>query len=276
MIKPSHRLALGFAQIGHTYTHLLTLLYPTVVLALEPEFGMSYGDLLVLMTLGNLLFGLGSLPAGWLGDKWSAAGMMVVFYLGMGLGCIATGMASSPFGLTAGLALTGLAASIYHPVGMALLVRNADNRGRALGLNGVFGSVGFASSGLLAGWLTDLINWRAAFLIPGAVSLATGVALAILWRTGRVVDSTLDRTPEPAPHRDAVIRAAIVMSVTMLCTGLIYHAYASGMPKIFAEHVPALTGGSAAGAGTLVSLIFFAAMGAQLAGCICCRRRCCC
>ena len=266
-MKPfSNRIALGFAQIGHTYTHLLTLLYPTVVLAIEPEFGMSYGELLLLMTLGNLLFGLGSPAAGWLGDKWSTPGMMVLFFVGMGLGCIATGAASSPFGLTGGLALLGLAASIYHPVGMAWLVRNAENRGRALGVNGVFGSVGFASAGLLAGWLTELINWRAAFFIPGAVSVATGLGLLVLWRLGWIGEARVDRKPEPPPQRDAVIRAFIVLSVTMLCTGLIYHAFAAGMPKLFAEHIPAVTGGTPAGAGTLVSLVFFAAMAAQLAG----------
>jgi MFS family permease len=263
---PSNRISLFFAQIGHTYTHVFMLLYPTVVLALEPELGMSYGELLVLMTAGNVLFGAAALPAGWLGDKWSAAGMMTVMFIGMGFAAILTGFASGPAGLAIGLALIGLFAAIYHPVGTAWVVRTAENRGRALGVNGVFGSLGVASAGLIAGWLADTVSWRAAFIVPGAVSVATGIALLVFVRRGQVTDTQVDARPEPEPHRDAVIRAFVVLSVTMMCAGLIFQSYGAALPKIFAERAPNLTGGTAAGAGTLVSAVYFCAMGAQLLG----------
>ena len=41
-------LALMFSSVGHFFAHLLTLLYPTVVLVLEGKWDMSYGDLLSL------------------------------------------------------------------------------------------------------------------------------------------------------------------------------------------------------------------------------------
>lgn len=267
MSNASARLALGFSNVGHTYSHILTLLYPTVVLALEPEFGMSYGELLVLMTLGNILFGAGALPAGWLGDRWSTLGMMVVFFIGMGFAAIGTGLVSTPLGLVLGLGGIGLFASIYHPVGMAWLVRNAENRGKALGFNGVFGSLGLASAALIAGVLTDLINWRAAFIIPGAISVATGLALLVCMRTRLVTDGSAVAKPQAAtPHRNAMMRAFIILSITMLCTGLIFHSISAALPKIFAERVATLTGGTTAGAGLLVSLVYFLAMGMQLLG----------
>src|ERR1700760_1641949 len=77
-------LALGFSSVGHFFAHLLMLLYPTVLLVLEGRWGMSYGDLLSLSLGGFVLFGLGALPAGWLGDRWSAEGMMVTFFIGTG------------------------------------------------------------------------------------------------------------------------------------------------------------------------------------------------
>ena len=266
MNNSSNRTSLFFAQIGHTYTHVFMLLYPTVVLALESELGMSYGDLLVLMTLGNVLFGAAALPAGWLGDKWSTTGMMTVMFIGMGLAAILTGFASGPAGLAAGLALIGLFAAIYHPVGTAWVVRTAENRGRALGVNGVFGSLGVASAGLIAGWLTDIVSWRAAFIVPGSISVATGLALFVLMRRGHVIDTRVDTRSEPAPQRGAVIRAFVVLSVTMMCAGLIFQSYGAALPKIFAERVSNLSGGSAAGAGTLVSTVYVCAMGAQLLG----------
>src|SRR5262249_36588489 len=129
----SARLSVVFANAGHVVTHLLMLLYPTVVLALEKSFGLSYGELIVLSLPGTILYGAGALPAGILGDRWSAERMMVLFYLGSGLAAIATGLAQGPLGIAIGLALIGLFGSIYHPVGIAWLVRNAESRGSVLG-----------------------------------------------------------------------------------------------------------------------------------------------
>lgn len=256
-----------FSNVGHSFSHIMMLLYPTVVIALESELGMGYGELLVLMTLGNVLFGVGALPAGWLGDRWSSLGMMVVFFIGIGLSAILTGLMSSPLGLVIGLALIGLFASIYHPVGMAWLVRTASTRGKALGVNGVFGSLGLASAALIAGTLTDAIHWRAAFIVPGAVAILIGIALAVCIRTGHVTDQAAETVaPTPAPHRHAMMRAFFALSITMMCTGLIYTSMSTALPKIFAERVADLSGGTAAGAGLLASLVYFTAMAAQLLG----------
>src|SRR5919204_6161737 len=130
----SAALALSFSSIGHFFAHLLMLLFPTVVLVLEGRWGMSYGDLLSLSLGGFVLFGLGALPAGWLGDRWSAESMMVIFFIGTGAATVATGLADSPLALGLGLAAIGLFGSIYHPVGTAWLVRNAAHRGWALGV----------------------------------------------------------------------------------------------------------------------------------------------
>lgn len=267
MKQPSSAaIAQAFSQVGHSYSHIFMLLYPTVVLGLERELQMGYGELLVLMTLGNVLFGVAALPAGWLGDKWSAPGMMVVFFLGTGLSSILTGFMSTPFGLATGLSLIGLFASIYHPVGMAWLVRNAVNRGKALGVNGVFGSLGIAGAATIAGTLTDGLGWRWAFIVPGIICVATGVALWVLVQRGAVADTKADVKPTPAPAKHAMLRAFVVLSITMLCTGLIYQSLSTAMPKIFAERLASYTAGSAAGAGMLVSVVYLCAMGAQLVG----------
>jgi hypothetical protein len=79
MSSRSTKLSLLFANVGHLLTHLLLLLYPTVVLTLEGRFGLTYGQLLALSMPGFLLYGFAALPAGWLGDRWSAEHMMVIF-----------------------------------------------------------------------------------------------------------------------------------------------------------------------------------------------------
>jgi MFS transporter, FSR family, fosmidomycin resistance protein len=267
MSPQSSRLAQIYSQAGHSCCHVSMLLYPTVVLALEKEFGYSYGDLLVLMTLGNVLFGVAALPAGWLGDRWHTVGMMVIYFLGLGAALIFTGLMNSTAGLTLGLALIGLFAAIYHPVGMAWLIRNAQHPGRILGVNGVFGSFGVASAAMIAGVLTDLVNWRAAFLVPGVVVLLTGASLAYCVARGWVVEIKADVRPQThKPSREAMWRVFVVLSITMLGNGLIYQSLSSAMPKIFAERVGALSAGSTIGVGMLVSMVYLASMASQLAG----------
>ena len=169
LTKPSRHLAQHFSNVGHLISHLLMLLYPTIVLTLERQFSLGYGELLALSVPGAALYGLCALPAGWLGDRWSAEYMMVIFYVGSGLAAILTGLATGPLGIAIGLTLIGLFGAIYHPVGIAWLVRNAENHGRALGLNGLFGSIGVGSASLVAASLTALAGWRSAFIVPGAV-----------------------------------------------------------------------------------------------------------
>ena len=266
MARPSPLLAQGFSNVGHSYSHILTILYPTVVIALEKAWGASYGELLALMLAGQILFGVAALPAGWFGDKWSMVGMMVAFFIGTGLAGVLTGFADTPFEIGLGLALIGLFASIYHPVGMAWLVRNATNRGKALGFNGIFGAFGLALGPLIAGALTDFISWRAAFIIPGATCAVFGVALFVLWRIGYVQDTHVDLKPVPAPSRNHAVRAFFVLSLTMLCVGVIGQTLTFIMPKLFADKAQSITGGGALGAGSLVTIVYLFAAMAQYAG----------
>ena len=262
----SATLALVFAGVGHFFAHLLMLLYPTVVLVIEGRWGMSYGDLLSLSLGGFVLFGLGALPAGWLGDRWGADRMMVVFFVGAGGAAIATGFAGGPIAVALGLAAIGLFGSIYHPVGTAWLIRNAANRGRALGWNGISGSIGLAVAPFIAGALAQVLSWRAAFIIPGALCSAIGLALLCMVRTGNVIAAAVDRRPEPPASRGDTVRTFIVLSFTMLVDGTISQAIPVALPKAFAAGLSRLTDGGTFDAGGFVTLVFLVAATGQLAG----------
>lgn len=261
----SARLALWFSCIGHSYSHLLTLLYLTVVLALEREWGLGYAELLQLSAVGAFLFGAGALPMGWIGDRWSAVGMMVIFFVLSGIATILTGFARNPTEMMLGLAAIGLAASIYHPVGIAWLVRNAVARGKALGINGFFGSIGVAGAAGVAGVLCDFVSWRAAFFVPGAVCLLTGIALGACWHLGLVRDRKRDRIEQKPASRQDMWRAFIVLSVTMLCAGLIYQGTLTVMPKLFAERLQGWVAGTAS-IGTMVMALYLASGLVQVVG----------
>jgi len=266
MSSRSATLALAFAGVGHFFAHLLMLLYPTVLLVIEGRWGMSYGDLLSLSLGGFVLFGLGALPAGWLGDRWSAEGMMVVFFVGTGGAAIATGLTDGPVALALGLAAIGLFGSIYHPVGTAWLIRNAANRGRALGWNGISGSIGLAAAPFVSGALAQIISWRAAFIIPGTMCAGIGVALLCLVRSGDVIAAPVDRRPEPPASQSDMLRTFIVLSFTMLADGTISQAIPVALPKAFVAGLTDLTDGGTLDAGGFVTMVFLVAATGQLAG----------
>ena len=56
MNRSSVRWAIFFANVGHTLTHLMMLLYPTVVLTLEKQLTLSYGELMWLSVPGLVLW----------------------------------------------------------------------------------------------------------------------------------------------------------------------------------------------------------------------------
>ena len=227
------RAAIAFSNAGHMCTHMFTVLYATAVLHLPQVFDLPYGELLSLSSLGLVLFGVGALPAGWLGDRWSQVGMMVIFFFGIGAGAIVTGLAGGPGAIFAGLTMIGLFAAIYHPVGIAWIVASARKRGMSLGINGVFGNAGNSLAPVFVGVMIDFVSWRAAFLIPGAVAVLAGVALLVAWRRGRVADARTDRVPPPARAPGDARRVFTVLTLTMACSGFVYAGLTNTMPKLF-------------------------------------------
>jgi MFS family permease len=252
-----------FLNLGHTYDHLFMLLYPTVVLVLEREWQRDYGELLSLSLAGFIAFGAGTLPAGWLGDRWSRTGMLTVFFIGIGTASILTGFARSPFEIGAGLALIGLFASIYHPVGIAMVVEGRAKVGRALGVNGVFGNMGVAGAALVAGALADVVGWRAAFMVPGVVAIATGLVFAYCARRAGTAAAATTSAPGRGHSRNAQIRVFVALVVATLCGGVIFAATTVAMPKVFAERLAGMTT-STIGIGGLVSVVYAVAAFAQI------------
>lgn len=227
-----------FMNIAHAYDHMFLLFYATVVLALGDTFpDETYGDLLFLMTFSFVAFGVCSLPAGWLGDRWSHQGMMVVFFIGIGGASILTGFANGRIQIGLGLALIGVFAAIYHPVGIAMVSRNANEVGKAMGINGVVGNLGLAAAPVTAGTLIHFYDWRVAFIVPGIISILTGI---LYWMSCRRSAEALGKKKQGASatlsRRDQIL-VVCVIAVATSCGGIVFNATTVSLPKVFDERL---------------------------------------
>ena len=267
MLKNSEPAAIGFASAGHTLCHLLVLLFPTVLLALEVEMELSYKELAALAAPAAFLFGAGALPAGWLGDRWSKTNLLEIFFYGTGASTIITGFAHTPLMLGIGLAGIGLFASIYHPVGMSWLVSRTSKTGTALGVNGLFGSFGFVLAPLVAGLLTGLWSWRVAFIIPGIVCLCVGILFSISLRTFlEDVENPIHKAAYESSSSKNIWMTFGLMGMALFLSGMFHQIVQFSLPKDFDLRV-LLTSGSLLGTGSMVSLVYGAgAIGQLLCG----------
>ncbi len=266
-VRLSNRWSLIFAAVGHFYFHFFTAMYFTIVLGLGDSFDRPFHELIELWTLGALLVGLAALPAGKLADMFGAAKVMAVFFVGMGAACVGAGSVTGPTGLMIMLAGIGLFGSIYHPVGIPWVIRSSPSAtGKMLAINGVFGGLGAAAAGSVAGMFVDVFGWRTAFWVPGAVCIASGLHLWWYIATGRVVESTGSTASDVGHSRSEAIRGFSVLLVSMFIAGIIYHATQAVLPKLFTERVPDFVQGSVFRAGILVTIVYGVAAVMQLVG----------
>jgi MFS family permease len=255
------RLSIGFMNWAHAIDHFVILIYPTVVIELEAVYGQSYSTLIALSTASFVAFGLFSLPAGWLGDRWSRRNMMVAFYFGCGASLIGAALAPTLYVLAFALFMLGVFAAIYHPVGTAMIVESARQRGRTLAFNGVCGNLGVSLAAGITAALTAALSWRGAFLVPGVVCIVTGVAYVRFGpREGRHAAA---RSTAPDVSMSTTLAAIIfgLFLVVAVSAGLVFNTISVSLPKIVDERIAGI---SLVAVGGLTTAVFLCGALAQL------------
>jgi MFS family permease len=260
-----------FLNVGHFLDHFFMLIFATAAaLRLTTEWDLSYAALILYATPGFVAFGLGAIPAGWLADKWSREGMMVIFFIGIGVSSALAGMANSPLQIAVGLTFIGLFAAIYHPVGLAMVIQGRKKMGVPLAVNGIFGNMGVASAALLTGFLIDTSGWRSAFVVSGVVSVLLGFFYLLFVHADRQAETEVPEAVaagkkaelRPIP-RNTLLRIFGIIFFTTAVGGLIFQSTTFALPKIFDERLMDLAG-TATMVGWYVFLVFSVAAFAQL------------
>ena len=258
--------SLSFLHAAHFFDHFFILIFPTAAIALARDWNMTYAATLSLGTPVYALFALGTLPAGWLGDRYDRMSLIILFFVGCGFSSIAIAFSSGPLSLMVGLGVLGLFAALYHPIGLALVTNIASRSGRALAVNGIFGNMGLAGAAITTGLLAEIAGWRSAFVIPGLFSVALGLLLG--WRHLQ----TRNRQQETfqvsrLSHHDTSRRSQwlifTIVCVSALFGGFVFNAITISLSKFFDERLVGLEG-DLTWVGAYAGLVFGLAAFAQL------------
>jgi MFS family permease len=247
---------------GHALDHLFLLIFATAVSAIAAEWGMVWQDLMPYTVGAFIMFGLGSLPAGRLGDLWGRRAMMVVFFFGLGACGLLIAFSSGVWMLAAALTLMGVFCAIYHPVGIPMLVQHAKNPGFTIGLNGLFGNLGIAVAAVLTGFLVKHAGWRAAFIVPAGIAMLCGVLF--LWLVPRE-----DMAPAKRPKKSVdlppalMARVLLVMTLAAISSSLIFNFTTNGNGQLLTERFRGIIEDPAT-LGILLAAVYTVASFAQL------------
>jgi MFS family permease len=249
-------------NIGHGLDHLFLLIFATAVAAIAAEWGMAWQDLMPYTVGAFVLFGLGSLPAGRLGDLWGRRAMMIVFFVGIGAAGILVAFATGPWSLAVSLTLMGAFAAIYHPVGIPMIVQSSKNPGFTIGLNGLAGNLGIAGAALITGFLVQLIGWRAAFAVPAAIAIVCGGLFAMLVPREEVAPAKRAKKQVDLPA-DVMVRIFFVMTLAAISGSLIFNFTTNGNGRLLAERLAGIVDDPAK-LGILLAVVYTVASFAQL------------
>ena len=116
-----------YLNIGHFLDHFMMLIFAKAAFDAGRMFEVGYDQMIIFGTLGMIMFGAISPISSMLADKFGRIPIMIIYHFGLGVSAILVSLSNSIFQLTIGLAILGAFASIYHPVGIAMLLQNTLN-----------------------------------------------------------------------------------------------------------------------------------------------------
>jgi len=250
-------------NVAHAIDHMFLLIFATAVVSIAQEFGFARWEDLMPYSVGAFfMFGLGSVPSGRLGDLWGRRAMMLVFFFGMGAAAILVSMSRGPWSIAAALTLLGAFSSIYHPVGIPMLVQGAARPGTTIGINGLAGNLGIAVAALVTGFLVKYFGWRSAFAIPGVLCLLTGVLFARV--APRESEPPARRTTRVvALPRATMARIVAVMTMTAITGSLLFNFTTNGNGQLLRERFSGIVEDPAT-LGVLLAAVYAVASLAQV------------
>jgi len=233
-IEASRNLTLPdmYINIGHFLDHFMMLIFAKAAFDAGRHFGLGYDEIIIYGTLGLFLFGAAAPLAGWLADKYSRSIIIIIYPFGVSLGAFLCFLSSSPIMLGFSIGVIGFFAAIFHPVGIAMLIRDSKKVGFRLGVNGVWGNMGVAAAPVLTGFIILNSNWQLSFLVPSIICFIFGLAQL---RGFKEIDIKEEKTKQKISNGLVEGWKIVLISLTMttLAGGFIFGSLTFLIPRIF-------------------------------------------
>ncbi|MEC7362047.1 MAG: MFS transporter [Pseudomonadota bacterium] len=249
-------------NISHFLDHFIMLVFAKAAYDAGRHFGMSYEEIIVYGVAGFVLFGGMAPVAAQMADRYSRSLMMVVYHFGIGIAAVLAGLAQSVWQLGAAIGLIGVFAAIYHPVGIAMLIKSNRSIGFRLGINGVFGNMGVAAAPLIIGLLLTVGDWRLCFIASGLFCIGYGVVfiLALVEEAAPAGKTKSKMATGFAPGWKIALGSMLLSTAS---GGFIFGAMTFVVPRSFEISLPNVST-SVAITGLLASIVYAAASFSQI------------
>jgi FSR family fosmidomycin resistance protein-like MFS transporter len=173
---------IGLVGLAHGTSHFFHMLLPPLFPAFMRDFGLSYAQLGLLMTLFFVISGVGQALAGFLVDRVGARPVLLCALACFVAAALAAAGAQSHGGLMVAAALAGLGNSAFHPADFTILNQrvSAPRLGHAFSVHGIAGNLGWAVAPLFMVGISQASgSWRAACVAAALWALAVLVLLAV-------------------------------------------------------------------------------------------------
>ncbi|MFP9190980.1 MFS transporter [Natrialbaceae archaeon A-CW1-1] len=252
-LNSNDRSIAGFTMAGHALVHWFETAIPIFLVVWLAEFDVTVTLIGLIVALGYAPFGIGALPGGILADRYGPKRLILLCLLGMSLAFTVLAAASvleSIYAIAVGLLLWGIAASIYHPAGLALISTGVEERGTVFAWHGIAGNFGIALGPFVAATLLIFLEWplvAAMLAVPGFLAVVYGLS-ADFDSTAAVADD-VDAGPDEAlslgdlvtNSRALFASAFAIVFVIVTFEGLYYRGMLTYLPEIM-HGLPAVEG----------------------------------
>ncbi|MFC1979657.1 MFS transporter [Chloroflexota bacterium] len=168
--------------MAHFAHHLLTALPIPLLPMIRSEFALDYTQSGLSISAFTLSYGIGQLPAGWLGDRIGRRILITIGISGVALAGLLVGFSQTYIMMIAFLALMGIMGGGYHPSCPPMISASVEpkNQGKALGIHMIGGGASFFLAPLIAAAIATTWGWRGPFIGLAVPTLVFGIVFYIL------------------------------------------------------------------------------------------------
>ena len=213
---------IGLIGVAHFFSHFYILLLPPLFLLLKADFGVSFVELGLFITVFSAATGVSQIPFGYIVDRLGAKWILIGGLALEGVAFLAIGVVGEYWAILVLMAVAGIANGVYHPADYAILSASVSEKriGRAFSLHTFTGFAGFAVAPTVAIFLAGAVGWRTGVALCGVAGIVAALALIVFGRalkhqpgsdTRKTADAPKDAAGAEAAHGSILLNPMILM-----------------------------------------------------------------